>query len=255
MDVSIVTVHLNDFDGLNSTYHSLRRLLVSRQINWLVIDGGSEVTTEEQGKCFDLIKSEADIFISEPDSGIYDAMNKGTRLASSDYVLYLNAGDELHPDFELEKLIQMIKFNQPVMIWGCCFVQYQSGSIVEIKTRSPSWAWYGMPVCHAAIFFQRKALGDNPYDTRFHIGADYDLVCRLVTSGATVAHFSSLVSIFHRGGISDVKRDAALQEENVIRLKNFRIPSIVGSVIKSFRAISGRLAQVAWLRGLWRRWI
>jgi putative colanic acid biosynthesis glycosyltransferase len=255
MNVSIVTVHLNDFDGLNNTYHSLRRLLVSRQINWLVIDGGSEVTTEEQEKCFDLIASEADIFISEPDSGIYDAMNKGTRLASADYVLYLNAGDELHPSFELEKLIQTIKLKQAVMIWGCCQVQYKSGSTVGIKTRSPSWAWYGMPVCHAAIFFEREALGDNPYDTRFHIGADYDLVCRLVTSGAKVVRFDSLISVFHRGGLSDVNRDAALQEENEIRLKNFKIPILVGNAIKHFRAMSGRLAQTAWLRNLWRRWI
>lgn len=255
MDISIITVHLNDFDGLIRTHRSLQQLLAEQQVTWLVIDGGSQVETEDQKKCFDLVRSAADNFISEPDNGIYDAMNKGTSLATADYVLYLNAGDELHPDFRLDSLFELIGKKRPQMIWGRCLVRYQNDSVIRIKTRSPSWTWYGMPACHCTIFFRREVLGDNPYDTHYHIGADYDLVCRLVSNKAQVIHLDSLVSIFHRGGLSDVSVVASLEEENEIRLKCFKIPAIAGGAVKRFKGMSSKLAQVAWLRNLWRRWI
>jgi putative colanic acid biosynthesis glycosyltransferase len=255
MDLSIVTIHLNDFDGLLRTYHSLQKLLARQQVSWVVIDGDSRVKTEDQKKCFDLVRSAAAFFISEPDNGIYDAMNKGTKLATADYVLYLNAGDELHPDFAFENLLQTNEKRPAEMIWGRCLVRYPNDSTIRIKTRSPSWTWYGMPACHSSIFFQREVLGENPYNTHYHIGADYDLVCRLVSNNAQVAQFNSLVSIFYRGGLSDVSGETALVEENEIRLKYFKIPAIAGGAIKQFRGLSSKLAQVSWLRRLWRSWI
>ena len=254
MKLSIITIHFNDIHGLKTTLVSLRQYLRDKRIEWIFIDGGSELYGADVG-VVEEIRLLADHFISEPDNGIYDAMNKGTRLATGDYVLFLNAGDELHPDFTLRQLSYLADATAPAMIWGRCLVHYQDGSIIQIKTRSPSWAWYGMPACHQAIFFRREVLGDNPYDTRYHIGADYDLVCRLVSNQAQVVHLDSLVSIFHRGGLSEVSGDAAFEEENEIRLKYFQVPVIAGSVIKKFRGFNARLARIVWLRRLWRRWI
>jgi len=245
--LTVITIHLNEFDGLFRTYQSLRPILGTNKVEWIVIDGDSGLP-DVDSEVFEQIKSLADHFISEPDNGIYDAMNKGTRLATGDYVLFLNAGDELHPDFTLRQLSYLADATAPAMIWGRCLVHYQDGSIIQIKTCSPSWAWYGMPACHQAIFFRREVLGDNPYDTRYHIGADYNLVCRLVSNEAKVEYLDSLVSIFHRGGLSNVSGDAAFEEENEIRLKYFQVPVIAGSAIKIFRGLNARLARIAWLR-------
>ena len=254
MKISIITIHLNDIPGLKNTLVSLRQHLQEKRVEWIFIDGGSELYGTDVG-VVEEIRSLADHFISEPDKGIYDAMNKGTRLATGEYVLFLNAGDELHPDFELEKLALLAVETGADMIWGRCQERYQNGSLIQVKTRSPSWAWYGMPVCHQAIYFRREVLGDNPYDTRYRIFADYDLVCRLVSNEVKVVHLDSLVSIFHRGGLSNVSGNAAFEEENEIRLKYFQVPAIAGSAIKKFRGLNARLARIAWLRRLWRRWI
>ena len=97
--LTVITVHLDDFDGLLRTCQSLRTTLSTKNVEWIVIDGGSVTHSKEQNLASDLAKSCATHYLSEPDDGIYDAMNKGTQLASGAYVLYLNAGDELHPKF------------------------------------------------------------------------------------------------------------------------------------------------------------
>lgn len=255
MNISIITVHMDDFDGLERTFQSLKSLLTRSWVRWVVIDGGSRVSTDDHKACLENIRSAAAFFSSEPDSGIYDAMNKGSREANGDYVLYLNAGDELHPDFDPGVLSNLVADTRPDMIWGHCQQRYQNGNIIQIKTRSPAWAWYGMPVYHPAIFFRREALGDSPYDTRYRIAADYDLVCRLLSNGATVKQLDSPVCIFHRGGVSDVCSDKSLNEENKVRLTYYRIPAIAGGAVKSFKRLNSRLANIPWFRSIWRRWI
>ncbi len=254
MKLSIITVHLNDIPGCKTTLASLRQHLPDERIEWIVIDGKSELHGLDVG-VFEEIASLADHFVSEPDNGIYDAMNKGTRLATGKYVLFLNAGDELHPDFTLQHLNRLVDASTPAMVWGHCLVHYRNGSIIQIKTRTPAWAWYGMPACHQSMFFRRDVLGDNPYDTRYRIAADYDLVCRLIRKEEQVVQLDSLVSIFHRGGLSDVSRVASLNEENEIRLKYFRLPAVAGGAVKKFKSLNAQISRLAWLRRLWRRWI
>jgi len=253
MKLSIITIHLNEPAGLERTFNSLAPVATEKSLEWIVIDGGSKLQGADMG-VFDRVESLADHFTSEPDEGIYDAMNKGTRLAVGDYVLYLNAGDELHPEFNLQALASLTE-TTPEMIWGCCQERYENGSLIQVKTRSPSWAWYGMPVCHQAIFFRRDALGDTPYDTRLHISADYDLVCRLLSSGAEVEQLESVVSTFHRGGLSDIRGGVTREEENQVRLRYFHVPAFAGSAIKNFKGMNTKLAKIAWFRRLWRRWI
>ena len=124
MDLSIVTIHLNDFDGLRDTHRSLQRILTAQQVNWIVIDGESSIQTEDQKKCIDHVRSIAGYFLFEPDTGIYDAMNKGVRQASGDYILFLNAGDELHPDFDIDMIKNLAAKTQTGMIWGRCHAKY-----------------------------------------------------------------------------------------------------------------------------------
>jgi glycosyltransferase involved in cell wall biosynthesis len=143
---------LNDFPELKVTLESLGPLRKCSEIEWIVIDGGSEID-DASTDIIEKVKNSADHFISEPDKGIYDAMNKGTRLASGDYILYLNAGDELSPGFEPGLLKISHSQSLPDMIWGRCEVRYQDGTHVPVKTHSPAWAWYCMPAFHPAIFF------------------------------------------------------------------------------------------------------
>jgi putative colanic acid biosynthesis glycosyltransferase len=254
LKISIITIHLNDFTGLDRTLNSLNSLQDKTNLEWVVIDGGSKPRGANI-EVFGQVKSLANHFMSEPDEGIYDAMNKGARQASGNYVLFLNAGDELHPDFDLQRFNELASVTEADMIWGRCQERYENGALIQVKTRSPSWAWYGMPAYHPAIFFRRETLGNSPYDTSYRIAADYDLICRLLTGGARVEKLNSLVSTFHHGGLSDIQGATTRDEENQIRLKYFKVPAIAGNAIKIFKGMNAQLAKIAWFRRLWRRWI
>jgi len=234
--------------------NSLKPVIGVSDSEWIVIDGGSNIEIGEQS-VKDQVRNMADHFTSESDDGIYDAMNKGTQHVSGDYVLYLNAGDELHPYFDLAWLSQMPAGTTPDMVWGQCEVRYQDGTQLQVKSRSPSWAWYCMPVFHPAIFFRREILGGKPYDTSYLYAADYDLVCRLLASDARVMQSEALVSVYRRGGISDTQGDAAREEENIIRLKYFRIPAFIGYSVKKFKEINARQSTFSKMVRWFRRWI
>jgi len=218
-------------------------------VEWIVIDGSNEEWASHGGLIRQVISRAAHV-VSEPDEGIYDAMNKGTKLASGAYVLYLNAGDELHPGFSPGRLNRLVNENLPDMVWGRCLERYENGATIRVKTRSPAWAWYGMPAYHPAIFFRRNVLGDNPYDTSFRIAADYDLVCRLLNDGARALKLDSVVSIFHRGGLSLGKGDLTRSEENQVRMKYFRVSAFTGGAIMGIKNLLARFSNVHWLRRL-----
>ena len=93
-----------------------------------------------------------------------------------------------------------------------------------------------MPAFHPAILFRREILGDKPYNTSYRLAADYDLICRLLKNNAVVKQLAAPVSIYHRGGISDIEGDLGRAEENEIRLEFYRLPGFVGSGIKQFKA-------------------
>lgn len=249
--LSVVTIHLNDFEGLGRTLRSLEPHLAAGGLDWVVVDGESDRGTAEQAEVLDAARNSAAAFVSEPDAGIYHAMNKGTRMAQGGFVLYLNAGDELQPGFEFGRFLAAAR-GEPGMIWGNCTERYQGGQLVPIKTRSARWAWYGMPACHPAIFFNRRILGPEPYDTGFSIAADYDLVCRLLKSGSEVVMLDHPVSVFHRGGVSDARSRLTRSEENQVRMKYFSVPGPVGAALRTFKAMNRQLSKIAWFRRLWR---
>jgi putative colanic acid biosynthesis glycosyltransferase len=251
--LSIVTIHLEDFEGLKRTAASIERLLNSPEFEWILVDGGSncESATDEEILA-DAFRGAA-LHVAEPDAGIYDAMNKGTNMAAGEYVMYLNAGDELHREFDLGKLQSRLPMPAPGMIWGQCIECHAGGAEVELKSRSPAWAWYGMPVNHPAILFRKELLGTAPFDTGFRIAGDYDLVSRLLKAGAVVQSIPMPFSRYYKGGLSDVSHRATRLEEHRVRTRHFSVPRPISFLIQQFKAVLKKLSSVIWIRRIWRK--
>lgn len=235
--LTIITIHLNDFDGLFKTHNSLKTKLAADKVEWIVIDGGSKAPSIEQRPTLSLVKASADNYVSEPDDGIYDAMNKGTLLATGEYVLYLNAGDELHPEFSCEQLSVALQTHGAGMIWGKADVRDRNQKIYSRKTRNPGWLRYGTAVCHQAVFFKRSLLGSSPYDTRLSIAADYNLICRLYTAGESVKMLAMPVCVFDLVGKSGADKWLTLSEESDVRQKYFSVPNFFNVLITRFKLI------------------
>lgn len=252
--LSIVTVHLNDFEALQRTRDSLQPLLESRLAEWIMVDGGSMPGGPREASIMAAAQLKADRFITEPDRGIYDAMNKGIALASGDYLLFLNAGDLLHPDFRADILLEELHEQAPDMAWGECFDIDRTGRQYRRRPRGTAWLRLGMPVSHQAIFFSRRILPTPAYDTRYRYAADYDLLCRLLAGGARILHLDQPVCVFDLEGRSSRNKRVALNEESEVRRQRLETSWLMDGVIRRAKlAVWGLSSLLPMSRAAWRR--
>jgi glycosyltransferase involved in cell wall biosynthesis len=172
--VSIVTVVRNNADRLLRTMQSVARFK-GANVEYILIDGASTDGTLEVLRAHVAL---LDFWSSEPDGGIYDAMNKGAARCSGRYVMFLNAGDELIADVGA---LAEGAAEDCVLQYGRANMMNPDGTIRYVKgkrLKSPRKFLKGMPLCHQAILYGRDAM--PAYDPRFRIMADRLLTYRLV---------------------------------------------------------------------------
>jgi putative colanic acid biosynthesis glycosyltransferase len=183
-ELSIIVVTFNAADTLPRTLASVAcQLDVSpRSAEVLVIDGASTDTTVEIARSFDCVTS----IISEPDSGIYDAMNKGARLASGRWVQFLNAGDTFTDSGSLSKIVVGLhEARAEGAVWavgGARNLQALKGAPIRIPSIPHQWWRHTIglqPHCHQASWFDRalfNALGGHSLE--YGLVGDFDLILR-----------------------------------------------------------------------------
>lgn len=252
MSISIITVHLNDFHGLYKTGQSLQGLRSQTGIQWIVIDGASSPANDEQREILDSARRSSDLFVSEPDSGIYAAMNKGIGLASKPYLLFLNAGDRLHPAFESAQIFKAIEQTKPDMIWGSYDESGKHNHLSNIQPRSKRWLWWGMPTSHQAMLFSRDFLSQDRYDESLKIAGDYDFVLKLLKRGAKVTTTRIPVCVSDGTGVSNIEQGDALDEQMIVRQRYFGTPKVVNRLVSAAHLAVHRLGRVRILRRLWK---
>lgn len=223
--LSVITVHRNEFEGLELTRRSLEKLKkqdTNTPLQWIVIDGASDIPVEYDP--FQSVQTSADVFVSEPDKGIYDAMNKGVKYAKEQLVVFMNAGDTFEDSFNLSKALKSIDTsNTPCMIWFSSFEGKTGEEKHKKMTRSPSSLWWGMPTHHQAMFFRRDLLRESPYDLELSIAADYDLVCRLWVLHKSVQTIEAPLCEFDLSGLSSRRFWLGLRQQQIIRSRVLKI--------------------------------
>jgi len=225
-------------------------------IEWIVIDGGSAPESAAQREMLEVSQVKAHKYISEQDDGIYDAMNKGTSIATGDYVLYLNAGDELHQDFDLTEASELCDSTKPSMLWGDSWDKDHEGNVYKRKPRSQFWLRYGMAVCHQAVLFKRVELENPAYDTSFKIAADYDLVCRIYKKGLRVIRSNIPMCTYDLVGESSNHKELTLNEESIVRIKHFGFPRWTERILMTGKRILWNFSvRFPEFRSYWRRWV
>ena len=238
--VTIITVVRNGEDYLQETMNSVFDQDY-KNIEYLVLDGNSDDGTIEIIK-----KNEQHIshWQSEPDSGIYNAMNKGIQLSNGLYIGFLNASDLLYPD-----AVSRLAFAHKEL-----FFQYTLGPI-HIKNpalnqtstlkpkkdfTSQSYENIEMPAGHLSIFVRADFIKSlEMFDEQFQLSADLDLMIRAIKKSTDIWYFQDPVGSFKLGGVSGSYGTAI---ENFYVMKKNKIPFIVCLylVAKSFIRISSR---------------
>ena len=216
---SIITVTNNASSTLPATLDSLADQ-TCRLYEHLLIDGGSTDGTVEMARNAGLPGAK---IISEPDHGLYDAMNKGLGIAEGDYVIFLNAGDSFTSPDTLEHLAQAIMDNDyPGIVYGQTQIVDRDRNILgQRHLRAPEVLTLdsfadGMVVCHQAFVVLRK-LVDN-FDTRYRYSADYEWCIRCLQRSKRNTYLPETIIDYLHEGVTTANRRASL-------LERFRIMS------------------------------
>jgi glycosyltransferase involved in cell wall biosynthesis len=195
-----------------------------KEIEYIVIDGASKDNTLQ------VIKENQDIinlWISEPDNGLYFAMNKGLELASGDYLIYINAGDMFYMPDTLEKVFANHKDDVDIY-YGDTMILAQNQKEIGSRRLSPpkqlsknSFRW-GMTVCHQSILIKRTIA--PKYDTSYRITADYDWVLTAIEGAKKIVNTNIYISKFLSGGLSSQHVVKANKERYKIMCKHYGTP-------------------------------
>lgn len=184
MNLSIVTVCYNAVDALNQTIESILQQTY-KDFEYIIIDGGSKDNThiilDKAKKLFNQRGIKITI-ISEPDKGVYDAMNKAAQIASGEWLNYINAGDVYYSNTCLEDFFYKPIEDKIGYCYGDCIEIYKWGELQLSKNKQIKKN-YVMPFSHQAAFVRVALMRQNPFDLQYKIVADYDLFYRLKKQG------------------------------------------------------------------------
>ena len=203
MKLSIITINLNNINGLRKTIDSIVSQSF-KDFEWIVIDGGSTDGSKE------LIEKYADqiyFWVSEPDSGVYNAMNKGIKVAKGEYINFMNSGDCFASRTVLEDIFSVN--HTADVLYGYMTRGSEDGAINNISMMKPHLSWIdfykdGLP--HQSTFIKRNLFEQlGLYDENLKAVSDWKFfVNAFVYHKSTSEFIPKKISIYAEGGISDM---------------------------------------------------
>ena len=218
MRLTIITINYNNREGLLRTIDSVVNQTV-KLFEWVVIDGNSEDGSRE---LIEQYTSNISYWVSEPDNGIYHAMNKGIKAAHGDYLMFLNSGDSLYDENTIEKVLPLL-VEKDIYVGKINSVgrenesdEEQSDFCPEGILRKLTFTW----IPHQASFFKKSVFERyGLYREDMKIVSDWWAYYHsLVIGGATIEALPLLIANYDTGGVSATHRQAAVREqENLLQ--------------------------------------
>jgi len=225
--ITVVTVLFNNAAGFRTTGESVRAQTYPA-IEWIVIDGGSTDGTVDQIKAW---AESIAFWVSEPDRGIYDAMNKGLAHATGDYIVFLNGGDAFPAPDTLEHAAQALTGDACDMLFGGTYLRFADDNAVYRPPRPvASSLWHGLPAVHQATYFRTSLHRAHPYDLSYKVSAEYAAIAAMVVAGARTRVLDRPLSVNSCAGDSfsfrnwrGMMTDCMRLQRSILRLGRHRI--------------------------------
>lgn len=207
MKLSIITICLNNLEELKRTVASVLQQ-TCKEFEYIIIDGGST------DGCKEYIEGLAGVsqWISEPDKGIYNAMNKGIRIAGGEYVLFLNSGDELYNDGVLAEALPLLKGEDFYV--GHSMLNRNGKSTLRKTPQQMSVRFLlEDSIMHQATFTRSALLKERPYNEQHKIVSDWEYFLQeWVLHNRSYVPLDIVISTFYLGGISSNEKSARLND-------------------------------------------
>jgi glycosyltransferase involved in cell wall biosynthesis len=197
-------------------------------IEFIIIDGYSKDGTVEIIRKYE---NQLGFFLSEPDNGLYEAMNKGLAKATGNYVCFLNSGDTFYSNYTIEKVFAGIS-DFPDVIYGETMIVDNNGNEIGLRRlKSPenlTWKSFkkGMLVCHQSVYVKR-AIAEN-YNLNYKLSADFDWVLKALKKAKTVHNTHQILTRFLDGGINKKNiRKGLLERFNIMANYYGLVPTVL----------------------------
>jgi len=207
-------------------------------IRHLIVDGASTDATlaivEDYISRSNAAENGHEVLVtSEPDNGIYDAMNKGLRSATGDYVCFLNAGDFLPSDDTASYIAGSVGDLLPAVLYGDTDIVDNEGKFLQHRRLAPpdnlTWKSFrqGMLVCHQAFYARVDFAVQNPYDIAFRYSADVDWCIRIMRQAADenvpLMNLHRVVACYTKEGQTTKNHKASLRERYLVMQRHYGV--------------------------------
>lgn len=238
MKVSIVTITYNAARTLQRTLDSVACQTYAG-IEHLIIDGASKDDTVAIAERYKAASRHEVVIQSEPDKGLYDAMNKGLQKATGDYLVFLNAGDTLYAPDTIETVVKPTANSQkPIaVIYGDTAITDAEGNFLHLRTHRPpeqlTWKSFkqGMLVCHQAFYVLTSLARQIPYDLQYRHSADVDWCIRIMREAErqqlALVNTHAILANFEEGGDTTQHHRDSLKERFKIMMHHYGLVQTV----------------------------
>lgn len=218
MKISIITINYNNAKGLEKTIASVANQTF-KEFEYIIIDGGS---TDESVEIIKKYENHINYWVSEPDEGIYPAMNKGLAKASGKYCLFLNSGDSLYAENTLALLDERSCLGKEDIIYGDVYMENKDAPFIKSFPEFSLYTASYSPMPHQSSLISSQLLKElNGYDTSFKLLADRVFFIEAYLKNAKFRKLNLCVSKYDMTGISSTELSLFKQEEHRIRTEKF----------------------------------
>jgi glycosyltransferase involved in cell wall biosynthesis len=231
--LSVITVVYNNVKDIERTMLSVLGQTYTN-IEYIVVDGKS---TDGTLQVVEKYKDRIAKLISKKDEGIYDAMNKGLSLATGDYVIFMNSGDEFYSPQTVEQVFATAP--DADIYYGETEMMDESGAnLGQRRHAAPkAFTWksfkYGMSVSHQAIYIKRSLT--KSYDRKYQLSSDIDWVLHAAKKAKTIVNVHQYVAKYLLGGMSKKRHHQSLKERfDIMKQYYGLVPTLLNHVVIAF---------------------
>ena len=231
--LSVITIVYNNVRDIERTMLSVLGQTYAN-IEYIIVDGlSTDGTLDVINRYHDRISK----LVSEKDNGIYDAMNKGLAIATGDYVIFMNSGDEFYAPDTVATVFASA--DEADIYYGETEMIDDNGqSLGQRRHQAPTtFTWrgfkYGMSISHQAIYIRRSLT--EPYDKRYQLSADIDWIIRAARKAKKIVNVNCYVAKYLVGGMSKKRHRQSLQERFDIMKRYYGlIPTVFNHFVMAF---------------------
>ncbi|MCW3805813.1 glycosyltransferase family 2 protein [Plebeiibacterium marinum] len=225
--VTVVTVVFNDKLNIENTIKSVIQQSY-KTVQYIVIDGNSSDGTLD---IINRYREHIDVLISEPDKGVYDAMNKGIGKAAGDWIIFMNSGDLFYNESVLEDIFSF-DISADV-IYGNIVYAHDNEKVVT--PRKLDTFWKGLPFNHQASLVRTELYKKYKYDLRYSISSVHDFFFKLFNEGYRFKYTDRTIAIYDLTGMSATSYKWLVDNWNInMKHSKTKMHLVIGALMLHF---------------------